>query len=146
MTYATVAQVIEQLGSHEVLALTDRSNVGEIDQDVLRQALARASSEIDSYIATRYPVPVAAPLPLVLVTRCIDVAHYYLCRGSVVLSEPVRDAYDDAVKWLTHVAAGKASLGLPVPVVDGVVPVVDAVLFNPATPSVFGRGVTGGDE
>lgn len=148
MSYATPNDALEQLGEAELVALTDRLNTGEVDEDVLNRALRKASGEIDSYIATRYVVPVAVlPVPEILVTKCIDIAQYHLCRGGVLLTEDIKEFYHNAIKWLGAVSAGKVSLGIPTIKTQPDATVVnDAVQFMPARPSVFGRGQAVGDD
>ena len=145
MPYASIAQIIDRLGERQVVALTDRWCMGEVDNDRLTAALVAASVEIDSYIGTRYSIPVMVdPVPLTLVDVCIDVAVYKLSRGDGVLTDEVKVIYDRAVKWLEKVRDGKASVGIAAPL-DGsaVVPAEsgDVVLFTAGRAGVFGRGV-----
>lgn len=142
--YATAAQAIARLSLSEAVMLTDRECTGEVDRDRLTAALVSASVEIDSYIGTRYSIPVMIdPVPLTLVEACIDMAVYRLSRGAVVLTEEVKSIYDRHVRWLKDVAAGKASIGAPSPVA-GETPVEtgDVVLFNAGSQSIFARGVS----
>ena len=134
MAYATVNDMVAQLDEAEVLSLSDRTSSGVVDDALVADALARASSEIDSYLATRHQVPLTV-VPSMLKTRCVEIAYYLLCRGARVMNDDVRELYNDAVRWLRDVAAGKASLGLPK--ADAETVQDDAVLFVPAVPSIF---------
>ena len=146
MPYASIGQAESTLGVDEVVALTDRANTGEPDYDVLTAALVAASVEIDSYIGTRYSIPVMVePVPLTLVSVCVDMAVYKLSRGRVVLTDETRDRYKLAVAWCKDVAAGRASVGIPTPAEgEPVAETGDVVLFNAGTSTVFARGVAGG--
>ena len=134
MAYASVNDMIVQLGEDEVVSLSDRLNSGVVNDVLVTNALASASSEIDSYLATRHQVPLTV-VPSMLKTRCVEIAYYLLCRGARVMNDDVRELYNDAVRWLRDVAAGKASLGLPK--ADAETVQDDAVLFVPAVPSIF---------
>lgn len=78
-----------------------------------------ASQEADSYLATRYAVPVTAtPLPEHLVQAVCDIARYRLYAGAA--DEEVQNRYTQAVAWLKDVSAGRALLpGVPLAAGDG---------------------------
>ena len=134
MAYATVNDMIVHLGEDEVVSLSDRLNSGVVNDVLVTNALARASSEIDSYLATRHQVPLTV-VPPMLKTRCVEIAYYLLCRGARVINDDIVELYKDAIRWLRDVAAGKASLGLPK--ADAETVQDDVVLFVPAVPSIF---------
>ncbi|WP_322091298.1 phage protein Gp36 family protein [Limnobaculum xujianqingii] len=48
--YATLQDMQDVFGQAELIKLTDRDRRGEIDLVVVGKSLARAASEIDSYI------------------------------------------------------------------------------------------------
>ncbi|MEQ9860627.1 DUF1320 domain-containing protein [Pectobacterium cacticida] len=108
--YATRDDMVHAFGEKECVSLTDRKYTGDIDDEVISGALTRASAEIDSYLVGRYPVP-WPDTPGVLVGRCCDMARYFLCGASVQSTEQIRARYEDAVRYLEQVAAGKVSLG-----------------------------------
>ena len=105
----------------------------------LDRALADADDEINTYLATRYGLPLAS-VPAVLKRVAADIARYYLYDETA--NDAVTRRYNDAVKFLRAVANGTASLGLDLAGAevnqDGT-----AVEFAGATP-VFGRGDTEG--
>lgn len=78
-----------------------------------------ASQEADSYLATRYAVPVTAtPLPEHLVQSVCDIARYRLYAGAA--DPEVQNRYAQAVAWLKDVSAGRALLpGVPLSAGDG---------------------------
>lgn len=74
-------------------------------------ALAAAQAEIDSYLAVRYALPLAAPVPADLVRLTCAVARYRLYGDAV--TEAARTDYEDAIKDLRAMAAGsKVLLGV----------------------------------
>lgn len=110
MAYANQADMVSEFGESEVLALTDRDNLGMIDSGLLADRLEKASGEIDSYLVKRYAVPLAVVSPLI-VTYCCDIARYRLSGAQVAEVETVRNRYKDAVRFFEAVRDGKIDLG-----------------------------------
>lgn len=116
MAYATLEQLASLFGAEEIRALSDRAGTGALDEEVVRDALERASSEVDSYLADRYATPLDGdgPVPAVVVSVTGDIARYRLTGGDVRESDPIRQRYVQALGWLRDVADGRASVpGLP---------------------------------
>lgn len=111
MPYATQDD-ITRLYSPDALYVADRDGDGEAETDAVDTALAMASSEIDSYLGVRYPVPIA-PVPALLVQFCVDMALYRLASSRDMLSEEHRRRYEDALAHLKRVGDGKAALIIP---------------------------------
>ena len=70
MAYATLDQLVSLFGADEIRTLSDRQGTGELDEAVISDALERASSEVDSYLADRYATPLSDsdPIPPVVVS------------------------------------------------------------------------------
>jgi phage gp36-like protein len=109
--YATVDIMTARFGQREVLSLSDRDGTGEVNATVLADALDDASSEIDTYLAGRYALPLD-PAPKMLGGICCDIARYRLCGGETVMTEEIRQRYKDAVSFLKLVASGDVTLGV----------------------------------
>jgi phage gp36-like protein len=109
MAYATLEDLRVAFGEREVAQLTQRRTdfVEAADAATSVSFLEQASSEIDSRLATRYDVPVS-PAPRMLVAVCCDIARYRLYDDAA--PETVRTRYEDAVRWLNDLAAGRAAL------------------------------------
>ena len=109
MPYATLDDLTTAFGEREIAQLTQRraDYVESADDTAAGEFLAQASAEIDSRLAVRYAVPVT-PAPRVLVAICCDIARYRLFDDAA--PETVRARYEDAVRWLNDVAAGRAVL------------------------------------
>lgn len=121
-TYATQADMLARFGEGELRELTDRADTGEVDGALVDEALLDAEGEIDSYIAGRYTLPLATT-PRILTRYACDIARHRLTPAAIQREE-VRTAYDDAIRFLKDVSAGRASLGdvapaTPAPVSDG---------------------------
>ena len=110
MAYATQQDFIDAFGERETLMLTnlDNPNSVAIDPIPLDKALDDATAEIDTYIGSRYILPLAST-PSVVNRYCLDIARYMLDR--IRSREDVRLRYEDALKWLGMLASGKVSIG-----------------------------------
>ncbi|EHP39423.1 hypothetical protein OR16_31729 [Cupriavidus basilensis OR16] len=109
MPYATVDDMTRIFGQREMLALTDRDTQGVIDAAVATDALAGAESEINGYLARRYVLPLDAADPMLKTVACA-IARYRLTGSEATETQPVRDRYRDAVRWLERVADGDVLL------------------------------------
>jgi phage gp36-like protein len=116
--YLTESFLLTVFAEQDLIDLTDRRGVGEINQAVLASAIAAAEGEFHSYVARRYAVP------LDLESETDELAE--TIRGNLVtlltyrlwspprkqtMPQSVRDAYKDALAWLQKVADGKVTLG-----------------------------------
>ena len=117
MPYATQTDMETRFGVDELIQRTSRTGAA-IDTDVLSRALADADAEIDSYLATRYALPLPST-PAVLVLLACDITRYQLFGDKV--PDSVRQRYEDAVGVLKRLSAGSVQLaGLtPAPAVGG---------------------------
>jgi len=113
MSYATVDDAISLYGEDYVLVSVDRDKDGEADPSAIEDALGQASSEIDSYIAFKYDVPIS-PSPKILVKYCVDIAIYQSSPGTLARTKEKRQRYEDAIAWLKAVSKGMAAI-----VIDG---------------------------
>lgn len=112
MSYIVQADLLAQLSQAQLTQLTDDIGNGVIDDTRVDQAIADAEAEIDGYVATRYAVPVAAPVPALLKKLAIDITVYNLWRRKQKIPDLVRTAYEDAVKKLEAIAKGVVTLGV----------------------------------
>ena len=109
MVYATKQQMIDHYGEDDMVDVTDRATppTGEINDDVLDQALANASAVIDSHVGRRYNLPLS-PVPALLVPVCMKIAFYNLHRGRY--TDEVRKEYEDALSILNKISSGDVVL------------------------------------
>ena len=91
--------------------ITDAATIANIEG-----AIARADGVIDSYLRAVYSgdLPLASP-PETVRNVSAEIAVYYLWESTNVSHDdnPRASAYDDALRWLRDIAAGKAVLDLP---------------------------------
>jgi phage gp36-like protein len=132
MSYATVADLLADAPAELVAQLT---GAVEPDEDKIERALENASGKIDSYLASRYPVPLT-DAPIMLRTCCVDMALYELMKlrplGDI---EDARLRYTDALRFLEQVNQGKINIG-PAPSGGDSAPSISGSAFI-APPSIM---------
>lgn len=111
MAYATLTELLQRLDEQSVILLTDDALAGAVDTDAVDRAFADADTEIDSYIATRYAVPMS-PVPALVQRLSLDLAieGLYTRRPHVTTPEAVTRAAKNARLLLANIAANKASI------------------------------------
>lgn len=109
MAYATIAQFVETVSEAEAIALTRTPASAVMDQVRIQTALDDASSTLDSYFATKFPVPLS-PVPPIVRSAAITLAREALDRPG---RDHVVKAADRIRAWAKDVARGVATLGSP---------------------------------
>lgn len=143
MNYATKIDFAKFFSDREALNLTDVDGAGEVNLDVLNNALSEASQEVDSYIGVRYPLPLP-DVPSVVKRATCDIARYRLYKDRP--TDEVKERFKSTVAWLKDVSNGVAVLMFenppPTPIVTTPNYVKPAVAATPAV-SVFSDKVLG---
>jgi phage gp36-like protein len=122
VSYCSYQDVEARVGAGELAALADYDGDGAPDADVVEQAIRSAEAVIDSYLGVRFSVPVSAAdgsCPEALRGRAVNLAVYFLRLGRDSVTEDVRAQYEEDVRWLREVVAGKVSLGVEPPPTEG---------------------------
>ncbi len=107
MAYATVEDAKEAYGENYVLTSVTREDTP--DEAALTRHLAKASSEIDSYLGAQYDVPLEEP-PEIVVQYCVDIGIYRASADAGTGTDEKRLRYEDALDWLKLVAKGTVVL------------------------------------
>lgn len=107
--YATLTDMQQRFGAAELIQQTDLVGDGHANADTVARALGDASALMDGYLATRCPLPIVEPPP-VLVGICCDLARYALYVDAA--PELVERRRDQAVATLRDIAAGRVQLGM----------------------------------
>jgi phage gp36-like protein len=117
--YANAVDFEEEIGTTETVELTnlDNPSADTVNTPRLEKALSTASGEINSYLATRYSIPVS-PVPNILKTYCIDIAWYRLAQNNA--PEQYATRYNNAIARLKDIEKGQMLLvddttGLAIP-------------------------------
>lgn len=110
MKYATAEDFLIRVGEDEAIALTDRTQEGVVNEDVLDVALQDSSSQIDGYLIGRYPLPL--PEKSANLTRlCCDLARYRLASMSdTTITDEIISRYKLSLKELENLAKGVIAL------------------------------------
>lgn len=140
MPYITANDLMRRDSERDLVSLTD-PNGAAVDFAVLQQAIDNAQAEVDSYIAGRVRLPLAADeVSQQLRHVTLLLARYYLYADRK--TEAVIAEQEQALRWLRDVAAGRASAGVtqpPQPEESTAGTVVVAPLAKPAFGEAFER-------
>ena len=114
MSYATTADILEQMAEAELIALTDDAQLDAIDETVVDRAIANAMTLIDAHCGDRYTVPFV-PVPDLVRMYTVDLAIYnlYSRRTHVAMPEVIGERQKQALAFLRQVQKGEASVGIP---------------------------------
>lgn len=111
--YATIADLQARFPA-ELITLAADETTGERDDVRIGHALADSSIEIRAILAARYSPAELASLDeaslAVLRVYCSDMALYRVALSFSRSSETIKERYDQAVKRLEAIAAGKGAL------------------------------------
>lgn len=108
--YATPEELIGLFGEREIALLSTHADSDDLDRERIEKAIEYAQSEVDSYLSQRYAVPLAPPVPSVVMMVVGDIVRYRLTSGDVTEKDPITERYKLAIKWLRDVASGAADL------------------------------------
>ena len=99
-----------RMTSDELVQLADFDQDGTADSTVIARAISDAESLVDSYVGARTTVPLTT-VPDHVKTLAVNLAIYYLHLGRRSVTEDIRNQYEDDLRQLRDIAAGKATLG-----------------------------------
>lgn len=114
MSYIVNADIEIRVGSAAYVQLSDDDGDGQADTAVIDEIRLAAESQVNSYLARRYAVPIDLVLHTdladLLKSITLDLAEYRLwCRRPPVSRDGV-EKHAHAVAWLTGVASGSIAL------------------------------------
>jgi phage gp36-like protein len=115
--------MLQRYGEEALVFDADDDGDGSLDPDKIARAVKDAESEVNSYVAIAYTLPLPgvelldepetnANVPPELVRPCVDIAFYRLCLEHDRLTKERRRRYDDACAWLNKLAEKKVALTL----------------------------------
>jgi phage gp36-like protein len=100
-----------RISAPELVQLTDDTNSGSTNDQVITDVLTEASALIDSYCRVRYTVPLQSSDQVK--GLCLTLAEYFLYLRRKRVKPDVRQSYEDAIAFLKDVSTGKAGLDQP---------------------------------
>ena len=101
--YCTRDDLRTRFGEIELRQIAAADSGHGTDETRIARALADATGEVDTYLGTRYPVPLAT-VPDAIARVAADIARYRLYDQAA--PEEVRRRYEDAVSLLRRIASG----------------------------------------
>lgn len=114
MSYIVNQDIIDRVGTKAAAQLTGDTNGDTPVVTVLDEVRLSSEGEVNGYLAKRYAVPVdltAHPdVAATLKAYALDIAVYRVHLRRPPVAEDIRDARNDAVKWLEGVAKGTIEL------------------------------------
>lgn len=119
MPYATQDDFVDAFTLREAIEIThpDSPGAAEPDTERINRAIAKAASEIDSYLAKRYAVPLQDPVPPMINSIALVITRKIL--SIFETPQNVENDYNNAIKQLKMIADGNVILlgadNLPVP-------------------------------
>ncbi|HUT58949.1 MAG TPA: phage protein Gp36 family protein [Phycisphaerae bacterium] len=118
-------------GAARIIELVDLDADGEVDAETIADAIERAESTVESYVARRYDLTaVRAAAPAVVVELSTDLALYELAKGrDAVLVGPGSEyeaIYDRAIARLKEIANGTTVLDVTSAIAEPTVVEMDA--------------------
>ncbi len=110
MAYINIDELKKRFGEEELIELSDIGidQTGEINSEVIAEAITDAEELINSYVGVRHKLPFSQ-VPSILVRLGCDLARYFLYRS--VRPDDVKDAYNNAISTLKAIARGDVILG-----------------------------------
>ncbi len=137
MLYCSKQGLIDRYSEDELIQLTDRDDLGIINDDVLDRAIEDASTEMDAYLSRFFFSP--DTLPKSLKPLACDIARYRLYEEAP--SDHITDRYNNAIKFLKAVNKGEITIGTNIQ--DNEVDTTDLAEMQ-SSGSVFGRDKSSG--
>jgi phage gp36-like protein len=112
MPYCDSYDILQVLPEIELIQLTDDSNTA-INYDVLNAAISFADTTINSYLRSRYTLPLSE-IPELIKVFAIDLAIYRLHSRRMIreMPESILNSYKTVIAELGKIQKGIVSLGL----------------------------------
>jgi phage gp36-like protein len=112
VAYAVQADLTpRRLTNSELIQLTDDTNSGAVNAQIVTDCLTEASATIDSYCRQRYTVPLQQSDQVKGI--CLDITEYLLFSRRRKMPDTAKQRYQDAIAFLKDVGSGRASLDQP---------------------------------
>lgn len=111
MAYCALEDLQERYGPDEIARISDRAvpRKGSADAAVVSAAISQADAEIDGYLGVVVALPLTSTPELVKLLSC-TIARYRLHEDQA--TDRVRDDYQDAVRMLRDISAGRLALSV----------------------------------
>ncbi len=122
MAYITNVDIEQWVGTTTLVELTDDTGAGSVDVTRVDASRLGAEGEADSYLATRYAVPIDVSsepdLEAVLKIFILDLAAYRLHGRRPPVPADVVRRREEAVAWFLRAASGDVQLPTALAAID----------------------------
>ena len=97
--------------------ITDRDSDGTTETEKADRGISSGESEFNTYAAPNYDIAaliLISPTPAIVVDVCVDLAiHALVQHDQGRKTEAIEERYNERLKWLLLLAAGKVKLPIP---------------------------------
>lgn len=109
--YCSLFDLYKHISESDLVALTDDTETGSIDQQIISQAIQDADAEINAYLYGRYDVPIT-PVSPIITKISVDLTIYRLSgRRGMPIPDDRKFRYTESIRMLKDIQKGTATLG-----------------------------------
>jgi phage gp36-like protein len=113
--YINKQDILRRIDGKKLVQLTDDAGTGQVDDAVVNEAIAEAEGAIESRLRKRYTLPV--PVTAQVKGLCLGIVVYLLFARRATTKDGIlevkKQGYDNAIKEVEAIGAGKAALDVP---------------------------------
>jgi len=111
--YCSLEDLKKQVQEDILIQLTDDVQSGQIDSDVIDEAVIYSETLIDGYLRGRYVLPLSV-IPAVIKILAVDLTTYrlYSRRFHTDIPDGISEKYKNSTKILEQIQKGIISLGI----------------------------------
>lgn len=114
--YCSLDDLKKQVQEDALIQLTDDNQTGQLDLDIVEEAIIYSETLIDGYLRGRYTLPLSA-IPAVIKILAVDLSIYrlYSRRFHTDTPDAITEKYKISIRILEQIQKGIISLGLETP-------------------------------
>jgi phage gp36-like protein len=111
--YCFLDDIKNFVDSSTLIQLTDDNQAGEIDSNIVDEAIIYSETLIDGYLRGRYSLPlVETPKIISFIALDLSIYRLYSRRLATDMPESINEKYKVAIKVLEQIQKGIISIGL----------------------------------
>jgi len=113
MMYCIIDDIKKQVQDCTLIEITDDDLTGQINTNLIDEAILYAQTLIDGYLRGRYTLPLQT-LPEIVKIPAVDLSIYrlYSRRFHTDMPDSINDKYKNSIKLLEQIQKGIVSLGI----------------------------------
>lgn len=113
--YITVAELVNEIpDSMQGILSSDGINLSK-NEPILKEKIKEAEGVLESYVSSRYPIPVKAEdgrVPPTVKGALYVITKYKLYGRRDGITQEIKEQYDTVMRWLRDVSRGDANIPL----------------------------------